>query len=272
MVEIQTILNAYYSSVTINTTFTGATQVGQVDFATALTSGWNQSYSGKILTVNGGGDVNISNALSIGNPSGVVTADGNTTNGLSVVTAGDINVTASISTKGSQDYNYNNTMPNGGSVTLNSTAGTVRVSAQITTSGAISTSNANYGGSGGAISITGVGGVSISADLVAIGNGTANYGAITISDGNATVTSGGGVNDGVSGVIGGSTFTKSGVGVLKISGVNAWTGTTTISGGTLQLGSGSNIPDASAVSFSAAGTVLDMNGYSETIGSLAIVS
>ena len=82
------------------------------------------------------------------------------------------------------------------------------------------------------------------------------------------VTSGGGENDGVSGVITGSTFTKSGAGVLKLSGANAWTGTTTISGGVLQLGSGSNIPDGSAVTMSASGTGIDLNGYSETIGSL----
>ena len=130
-------------------------------------------------------------------------------------------------------------------MTLNATAGRVSVSQQITTSGAVSSGSAASGGSAGAISITGAGGVSISAPLVAVGK-TGSNGDITISDGNATVTSAG-VNDGVSSVITGRNFTKSGVGVLNISGTNAWTGTTTISGGTLQLGTGTNIPNTSAV-------------------------
>jgi autotransporter-associated beta strand protein len=191
-------------------------------------------------------------------------------NALSITTAGNINVTATISTLGGLLYNYNSTQPDGGAVTLNATAGRVSVSQQITTSGAVSSGSAASGGSAGAISITGAGGVSISAPLVAVGK-TGSNGDITISDGNATVTSAG-VNDGVSSVITGKNFTKSGVGVLKISGTNAWTGTTTISGGTLQLGTGTNIPNTSAVTLSATGTVLDMNGNSETIGSLASAS
>ena len=73
-------------------------------------------------------------------------------------------------------------------------------------------------------------------------------------------------------MITGNGFTKAGAGILKISGTNAWLGTTTISGGTLQLGSGTSIPNTSAVTLSAAGTILDMNGNSETIGSLASAS
>jgi autotransporter-associated beta strand protein len=91
-------------------------------------------------------------------------------------------------------------------------------------------------------------------------------GAVTISTGNAVATGLGGVNDGVTGVISGLNFTKSGVGTLKISGVNNYTGTTTISGGTLQLGSGGNIPDASAVYFT--GGNLNDGGFNETMGAL----
>ena len=56
---------------------------------------------------------------------------------------------------------------------------------------------------------------------------------------------------------------------MKISGTNAWNTATIIAGGTLQLGSGSNIPDASDVSLTSSGSVLDMNGYSETVNTLA---
>jgi hypothetical protein len=201
--DLVAILKDYYSNAIINTTYTGATQSGQVDFATALTT-WNQNGSGynRTLTVNGGGDVNISNAISFGYPGaygGAMPA-----NALSITTAGNINVTAPISTLGGLLYSYNSPQPDGGAVTLNSTAGSVSVSQQITTSGAVSSGGAAYGGAAGAISITGAGGVSISAPLVAVGK-TGSYGDITISDGNATVTSAG-VNNGVSSVITGKNF------------------------------------------------------------------
>jgi autotransporter-associated beta strand protein len=70
-------------------------------------------------------------------------------------------------------------------------------------------------------------------------------------------------------VISGRNFTKGGVGSLKLSNTNTWSGTTTISGGTLQLGSGTSIPNASDVSLTSSGSVLDMNGYSETINTLS---
>jgi autotransporter-associated beta strand protein len=57
---------------------------------------------------------------------------------------------------------------------------------------------------------------------------------------------------------------------LKISGTNTWSGTTTISGGTLQLGSGTNIPNASAVYFT--GGDLNDGGFSETMGALHLSS
>jgi autotransporter-associated beta strand protein len=75
-----------------------------------------------------------------------------------------------------------------------------------------------------------------------------------------------GTNDGVSGVIIGRNFTKSGAGVLKLSGTNSYIGTTTIAAGTLQLGSGNSIPDGSTVYFT--GGNLDDGGFSETMGAL----
>ncbi|HUJ79293.1 MAG TPA: LamG-like jellyroll fold domain-containing protein [Nitrospiria bacterium] len=62
---------------------------------------------------------------------------------------------------------------------------------------------------------------------------------------------------------------KAGNGILILSGTNSYTGTTTISGGTLRLAGGNAITDTATVSLAnTAGVLLDLNGTSETIGSL----
>ena len=66
----------------------------------------------------------------------------------------------------------------------------------------------------------------------------------------------------------GGTLTKIGDGTLTLNAANAYTGATTINGGTLQTGVSGAIPDTSDVSIAAPGT-LDLDGNSGTIGSLS---
>jgi len=93
-----------------------------------------------------------------------------------------------------------------------------------------------------------------------------------ISLGTATLTAGGdntstnfaGAIDGTGGLA------KAGSGTLLLSGTNTYTGNTTINAGTLRLSGGSAISDTSAVSLAnVAGVTLDVNGTTQTIGSLA---
>ena len=64
-------------------------------------------------------------------------------------------------------------------------------------------------------------------------------------------------------------LTQSGGGLLILSGANTYQGPTTISGGTLQIAGGfDRLPTISAVTM-ASGTVLDLNGNPQTIGSLS---
>ncbi|MBT3374776.1 MAG: hypothetical protein HN406_04215, partial [Lentisphaerae bacterium] len=63
-------------------------------------------------------------------------------------------------------------------------------------------------------------------------------------------------------------LTKSGTGTLTLSGANTYTGSTTVSDGTLKLGASSALGDTTAVSV-AAGKTFDLDGKSDTIGSLA---
>lgn len=70
------------------------------------------------------------------------------------------------------------------------------------------------------------------------------------------------------------TLTKGGDGTLVLSGANLYSGATIIQAGTLRLGAGNVLPDASAVTLSgqAAGVIptLDLNGNSDTLGSLSL--
>ncbi|NTW52672.1 MAG: filamentous hemagglutinin N-terminal domain-containing protein, partial [Chlorobiaceae bacterium] len=66
----------------------------------------------------------------------------------------------------------------------------------------------------------------------------------------------------------GGSLTKLGSGTLTLTGTNSYTGSTTISAGTLQAASASAFGTNSAVNFTGAGT-LDLNGNTVSIGSLS---
>lgn len=96
---------------------------------------------------------------------------------------------------------------------------------------------------------------------------------ITVTDiGGVPVTFAGVIQETGTGVNGGS-FTKAGANTLILTGGNAYTGATTINDGVIQIGAANSvqvISDRSAVVFAdVLGANLDLNGNSETIGSLA---
>ena len=63
---------------------------------------------------------------------------------------------------------------------------------------------------------------------------------------------------------------KEGAGTLTLSGANSYAGTTTLSNGVLTLGADNVIPDSSAVVVNSSATgAFNLNGHSDTIGSLA---
>lgn len=72
-----------------------------------------------------------------------------------------------------------------------------------------------------------------------------------------------------SGVISGSgDLTKQGAGTLTLSGANTYTGATDVSSGTMQAGAANVFGNGSAMTV-ASGATLDLNNFSQTLGSLA---
>jgi autotransporter-associated beta strand protein len=103
-----------------------------------------------------------------------------------------------------------------------------------------------------------------------LAGGGASGGNVTL--GSATLTTGGDNSSTIFGgaISGSGGLAKTGSGMLILSGSNSYSGATTLSAGTLRLSGGSALGDGSAVTLAnTTGAILDLNGTSETIGSLA---
>ncbi|HZJ17098.1 MAG TPA: autotransporter-associated beta strand repeat-containing protein, partial [Chthoniobacteraceae bacterium] len=70
-------------------------------------------------------------------------------------------------------------------------------------------------------------------------------------------------------IIGTGSLTKNGTGTLTLSGPHTYSGGTNVNNGTLRLGASNSLPDVGAVTVAASG-VLDMNGMTDSIGTLSV--
>jgi autotransporter-associated beta strand protein len=124
-----------------------------------------------------------------------------------------------------------------------------------------------------AISTAGIGWLESSGNLGAIrfSGTTGNVaGAVTMTDSTRVSVWGGTEIGTISGVISGTgkNLSKTGAGKLILSGANTYTGSTTISEGTLTLGAAERLADVSNLSV-AGGATFAMRNFNETLGSIA---
>lgn len=269
---------------TFNGVISGSGSVAQNDAGHTLTLTGADTYSGGTMIT--AGTLRLGDGTNAGTVTGNITDNGalifsegsnqsynGVITGSGSVTQNDAGHTLTIT--GGQTYSGGTTIAAG---TLRLGDGTTAgmVSGNITDNGALvfsEASNTTYGGaisgsgsvtqndSGHSLTLTGAntytGGTTISAGTLVVGDGTTNgsiQGAVTD---NAALVFNRSDSITFSGVISGSgSLSQNGAGTLILTAMNTFTGGTTISSGTLQLGNGStagmvgNVVDNSALVFS----------------------
>ncbi|MFM8014916.1 MAG: autotransporter-associated beta strand repeat-containing protein, partial [Actinomycetota bacterium] len=185
--------------------------------------------------------------------------------------AGFDETVASIATVNSSDSAAKITLSSTSTTNTLTTAG----NASTTFAGIIEGTNGKVTKSGtGTLTLSGAstftGALTISAGTVSVGAGSTlgsidtqsvvNAGTLTFNRSDAVTYSGVVSSTGA--------LTQAGSGTLTLSGVNTYTGTTSVSAGTLKLGTaGGRIADTSAVSI-ADSAVFDLSGFDETVASI----
>lgn len=217
----------------------------------------NNSTTGGLLlsTISSGGSVTFSGVLSGG---GAYTTQGAGTITFSGTSANTYSGTTSV---------------NGGTLVLNKTAGTIAIPTNTTvaTGATIRTDAANQWGTGAVplVTLNGTATLNLNNNNQKIALASASSTA-SVTLGSATLNIDNTGTDTYAGVISGSgSVVKTSAGIQVLSGANTYTGTTTVTGGTLRLGTAGVIADASNVILNG-GTFSTGSGagFSETVGTL----
>jgi autotransporter-associated beta strand protein len=245
-----------------------------ISAGTLQTTGWNQISSNTgTLTINSGATFDMS-AGGGGQTLGGLSGAGNLVLGSSPLITGGSNVNTTFSgiitgsTSSSLTQNgtgifllSGNDTGFSGCVTISE--GTIRLGSitALGTAGTLTLANA----ASTSLDLNGY-----NASVGALTGGGSSGGNITLGSGTLTV-GGGPTVAGYTGVISGSGgLTKTGTNLLNLGAVNTYTGSTTINGGTLQMGVVNALSTSTAVTLAnTAGATFDLNSYNTSVGSLS---
>ena len=244
-------------------TYTGATTINA---GVLRASGGNAIADTSAVTLanTAGAALDLTGNETIGNLSGGGAAGGNVTLNANTLTVNEAGATT-----------YSGTMSGAGGITKLG-AGTLTVSGTnsytgttTVTAGTLALGASNVLANGSSIVVNG-GTLSMTTRSDTVAGVQLQSGAITGTTGVLTSTSNFDLQSGTASAIlaGTVALNKSTGGTVVLSGANTYTGSTNINGGTLQLGAAARIPDTSAVTV-ASGATFDLNGFTETVGSIA---
>ena len=180
------------------------------------------------------------------------------------------NDTGTATLSGANTYSGGTTINNG---TVNANHATALGSGGVTlTGGALASTNGTA--IGNTIALTGsaaINNLTVTGALTQTGANTltlasSTLGAVNLSGQTLTTQVDSGSST-IGGVISNGSLAKTGAGILLLSGNNTYTGGTTISNGTLQLGASDRLANAGGVTIGASGT-FNLGGFSDKIGNL----
>jgi autotransporter-associated beta strand protein len=211
-------------------------------------------------TLQAGASVNLTNSVILTNSGNAVDNAGNTVTLSGNVTGSGLTVTNSST---------------GGNVTLSGTNSYSGLTVS-TGSGTVTAGSATaLGATNGALTVNSgtvaLGSYAFTNASLSLGNGTiSGTGTLTAGSLSATNSGAAAINESLTGTGG---LTKSGSGTLTLGAANSYTGTTTVSGGGLVLGSASSLGNATNnLTVLNAGSSVDLGGNSVTAGAVSVTA
>ncbi|MDA8125714.1 MAG: autotransporter-associated beta strand repeat-containing protein, partial [Deltaproteobacteria bacterium] len=247
---------------------TGAGGLSKTDTGTLTLSGANTYSGGTTLAA---GTLSVANNAALG--TGTLELNGGT-----LTSSSSTARTLTNSALATGDFTLGQATGGTGALTLSGTMDLGVATRQITVNNAADTISGVISGTGG-LTKTGTGTLSLYGANTYSGGTIVSAGAL---QGNATSLQGDITNNAyvvfnqtaagtyAGNISGTGRIAKTGAGTLTLAGANTYTGTTTISAGTLSLGADNALSQTTALTLAnTAGATLDLNSFNQTIGSLA---
>jgi autotransporter-associated beta strand protein len=268
------VTNSSTSTETINNAITLGIAQTWTASAGNLAFGGNVINGGFVLTLTGGFNTTISGLISgsgglTKTGTGTLTLAGlSTYTGQTLIQGGVLSVNTLANVSSSSSLGAPTTAANGTIKIGNTTTGGTLLYTGTTTSTNRVIDLAGTTG-GATLDASGAGPLTFSSAFTATGLGAKTLTLTGSNSGNNTI-SGAIVNNSGTNT---TSLLKTGTGTWVLSGVNTYTGTTTVNAGTLKIGAANSLPNtAVTVSGTGSGTTatLDLNGLNDTIASLTL--